>query len=288
MLRRPQAAGRRSPGHALPSKRAPRAGSARTRRRTAAAIVALAVLAVAVSVGLSGSGSGSTHAPAPHSAAARAAVRRVETLLAGLPQQAGNVLGRSVAPVTVTVYSDLQCSACAALDLAAGVTNPAGVTGSGVLDALIASEVATGRIRLVYKSLETATAGGPTAGMWITQQAAVNAAGLQRKGWDYVELFYNEQGAEGTAYVTMPYLIGLARQIPGLDYARWLRDLRSDRTVRAAVAADNAEGTRLDEGRPSTPTIWVSGPRRSTLFRGLAASPTAATAAIEAAIRAAA
>lgn len=251
-------------------------------------IVALAVITVAAGVGLSGSGSGSTQVPAPHSAAAVAAARRVQSLLGGLPQQAGNVLGRSVAPVTVTVYSDLQCSACAALDLAAGVTNPAGVAGSGILDALIASEVATGRIRLVYKSLETATAGGAAAGMWFTQQAAVNAAGLQRKGWNYVELFYNEQGPEGSAYVTMPYLTGLARQIPGLDYVRWLRDLRSDRAVRTAVAADDAEGTRLDEGRPSTPTIWVSGPRASTLFHGLAASAAAETAAIEAAIRAAA
>ena len=35
---------------------------------------------------------------------------------------------------------------------------------------------------------------------------------------------YNEQGAEGTNYVTESYLQGLAKQIPGLNFKKWMSD----------------------------------------------------------------
>ena len=39
--------------------------------------------------------------------------------------------------------------------------------------------------------------------------------------WDYLELFYHEQGEEGSGYVTERYLRGLASQVPGLNLAAW-------------------------------------------------------------------
>lgn len=251
----------------------------RRRSRMAAALILLAAVVVGSVIAISGAGGGTS---------ARAAATRVQSLLAGLPQSRGNVLGRADAPVTVTEFSDLQCSACDAFDLASGVTSPAGIPGNGILEALIRDEVATGKAKLVYRSLETATANGATPGMWTTQQAAVNAAGLQGKAWNFVELFYNEQGPEGTPYVTMHYLEGLARQIPGLDYASWLRSLSSDRRLAAQVARDNAEGTRLDGGRAATPTIWVKGPKHEATFQGITQSPLGQIATIERAIEAAA
>lgn len=252
---------------------------ARRRSRMAAALILVAALVVGSVIAIGGAGGGTS---------ARAAATRVQSLLAGLPQHPGNVLGHADAPVTVTEFSDLQCSACDAFDLASGVTSPAGIPGNGILEALIRDEVATGKAKLVYKSLETATANGATPGMWTTQQAAVNAAGLQGKAWNFVELFYNEQGAEGTPYVTMHYLQGLARQIPELNYAAWLRSLTSDRTLAAKVSRDNAEGARLDGGRAATPTIWVKGPKHEAVFEGITQAPARQIATLEQAIGAAA
>lgn len=41
---------------------------------------------------------------------------------------------------------------------------------------------------------------------------------LQGKAWPYIELFYHEQGREGTACVVPGFLDGIARQILGLNY----------------------------------------------------------------------
>ena len=63
------------------------------------------------------------------------------------------------------------------------------------------------------------------------------AAGKQKKAWHYIELFYNEQGAEDSGYVTEKYLQNLAQQIPGLNLAKWQTD-RSNPKFEAEIAAD--------------------------------------------------
>lgn len=252
-------------------------------------IVTGAIIVVGATIAISiAAGSGSTRALAPNSDAAAAAARRIEAQLKAIPQSVGNVLGDPGAKVTITEFSDLQCSACDAFDLPSGTSSPSGVAGNGILDALIRDVVVTGKAKLVFRSLETATAGGATPQMWVTQQAAVNAAGLQGKAWNYIKLFYSEQGAEGTAYVTMDFLKGLARQIPGLRYDRWLNSLQTDPAIRAQVESDNRMGTQLDNGTPATPTIWVNGPRNEALFQSFPGSAAQATAAIEHAVKAAA
>lgn len=266
------------------------AAAAHRRRRLqiAGGVVLAAVIVVVVAIVVSTSGSSPT-AASPTTPADRAAVQRVKTLLAGIPESTGNVLGKSSAPVTVTEFGDLECSVCDEFDLSSGVTSPGGVAGTGILDALIKNDVATGKAKLVYRSLDTATANGVTPGMFTTQQAAANAAGLQSKGWFYVELFYNEQGAEGTPYVTMSYLEGLAKQVPGLNYAKWLHDLKSDASLRQQVTSDNTQGVQLDLGQASTPTIWVKGPKGEQSFEGIQeATPAAEIAVIQKAINSAA
>jgi hypothetical protein len=80
------------------------------------------------------------------------------------------------------------------------------------------------------------------------------------QAWSYyIELFYNEQGAEDTAYVTEHYLHALARQISSLNFNKWMSD-RNLAIINDEVRADNAEGTAIDGDDPSTPTIAISGP----------------------------
>ena len=202
-------------------------------------VLLVAVLAVGIAIAVSSSSGGSktSTSKSPQTAAS------VDRLLAGIPQ-AGNRLGRANAPVTVTVYEDLQCPVCREFTV-------------GAEGQLIANEVRDGRVKLVFRSLETAT---PDAATFQVQQQAAAAAGQQRKLWHFVELFYHEQGQEGTPYVTEAYLDNLARQVPGLNYKAWL-SARKSSSVASQVNADvSLARTR---GFSSTPTIVVQGPKAS-------------------------
>lgn len=203
----------------------------------------LAFIAVAIAISQGAGGA----PPKPGSSQAKADVAAVSGLLRGIPQS-GVTLGSSRAPVTVTEYADLECSFCRAFAV-------------GAQRQLISHEVRSGAVRLRYRSLCTATCSGPLGRAGFpTQQAAAYAAGLQNRAWDYIELFYEEQGSEGTAYVAPRYLDGLARQIQGLNYQRWHSDSGLP-LLRSQVVAD---GRAADaRGFNTTPTIVVRGPRGS-------------------------
>jgi len=156
------------------------AAAAAVRRRrlySFGAVLVLAIVAVAIVIALSSSGGS-------QSTATSATPQTVNRLLAGIPQ-AGNRLGRAKAPVTVTVYEDLECPVCRAFTLAGQAQ-------------FIANDVRAGRAKLIFRSLQTATPDTPT---FQDQQTAAAAAGKQNKLWQFVETFYREQGQEGTAYM---------------------------------------------------------------------------------------
>jgi len=202
-----------------------------------------AILVVVVAIVISSSGGGSTKIVAPNSAAAKQAQKTVNTLLAGIPQQ-GNTLGSPSAKVTVTEYGDLVCPICR--DFALGGESQ-----------LIANEVRAGKVKNVYKALETASQQANDA-MFVPSQTAALAAGNQKKAWNYIELFYHEQGDETQSYVTDNYLGGLAKQIPGLDYNQWNSD-RSASNLQSQVNSDRTAATAA--GSSATPTILISGPK---------------------------
>ena len=219
----------------------------RTRRerrlRRTAGLILIVTAFVAVAIAISrGSGNGP---PKPGSPQARADVADVNGLLRGIPQS-GVILGSPRAPVTVTVFADLECAVCRGFAL-------------GAERQLISHDVRRGRVKLRYRSLCTATCTGPLGRAGFAgQQAAAYAAGIQNRGWDYIDLFYEEQGSEGSGYVTPRYLDGLARQIPGLNYQSWRSDKGLRRLQRQVVAdARAASGKSF----ALTPTIVVQGPR---------------------------
>jgi protein-disulfide isomerase len=219
---------------------------ARRQRRTRmlGGVLAGAIVVVVIAIIVSSSGGGSKGAPAPTSSAAKQSASTVASLLSGIPQS-GMRLGSSKAQVVVTEFGDLQCPICRDFSL-------------GAEKQLISNDVRSGKVQLVYKSLETATGNGPDPGVFPTQQAAAYAAGLQGKGWDYVLLFYREQGTENTAYVTPNYLNGLAKQISGLSYAKWSSD-RGSSSLLSRVTAEEQLAQTL--GLNSTPAITVQGPK---------------------------
>jgi protein-disulfide isomerase len=222
---------------ALAQAQAEAARRARTLRLGLVVLAAVVVVAALVIISSSGGGK------SPSSKASSATASAVDALLVGIPQS-GTTLGSPTAPVTVTEYGDLECPFCA--DFANGAENN-----------LISSDVRSGKVKLVYRSLQTAT---QDPQVFSTQQSAAYAAGAQDRALNFIELFYNEQGAEGSGYVTAGYLDGLAKQIPGLNYAKWLAASKAA-TYSDAVLADEQAAAKL--GFNSTPTIVVSGPKGS-------------------------
>ena len=109
------------------------------------------------------------------------------------------MLGNPNAPVTLQYFGDLECPICKDFTL-------------GALPPIIQKWVRTGKVKIEYRSLETATR---EPEVFKTQQVAALAAGKQNKMWNYLETFYHEQGEEGSGYVTESYLQGLAQQVPG-------------------------------------------------------------------------
>jgi protein-disulfide isomerase len=134
-------------------------------------------------------------------------VTEVSSLIGGIPQN-GNTLGSPSAPVTLQYFGDLECPICKQFT-------------EGALKPLIERYVRPGKLKIEYRNLETATREPET---FRTQQIAALAAGKQGKSWDYIELFYHQQGQEDTGYVTEKYLQELAKQVPGLNLATWTAD----------------------------------------------------------------
>lgn len=222
-----------------------RAHSERARRdrrlRMVGGVVLVAVAIVVVLVAVS-SGGGKKPTGLQTGPAQSQTVAAVNKLLSGIPQS-GARLGNPKAPVTMTYYGDLECPICQDFTLRGGFPQ------------LVANDVRSGKVQIVYKAFQTATQ-DPT--VFKTQQVAALAAGEQQRFWNFAELFYHEQGQEGTSYVTDAYLKGLAQQIPGLDMAKWQTNL-GNAALATQVGADEQSGTSA--GVQGTPTLVFQGPK---------------------------
>ncbi|MGI8413666.1 MAG: DsbA family protein [Solirubrobacteraceae bacterium] len=206
-----------------------------------AGVVVSALVVVVVAIAIS-SGGGKSASGLKTGKQATQQTTAVGQLLAGIPQS-GAYLGNRKAPVTLTYYGDLECPVCKVFSL------------SGGFPQLVATDVRAGKVQVLYRAFQTATQ-DPTT--FQTQQVAALAAGEQQHFWDFTELFYREQGPEGTSYVNQSYLDGLARQIPTLNYSQWLK-ARNSPALPAQVQGDIRSGGVL--GVQGTPTLIVAGPR---------------------------
>ncbi len=160
------------------------------------------------------------------------------TALVGGIHQSGNVLGNPNAPVTLQYFGDLECPICKEFTL-------------GDLPTLIPKYVRTGKLKIEYHSMETATHEPET---FRTQQIAALAAGKQNLGWYYIELFYHEQGEEDSGYVTESYLQGLAQQVPGLNLPDWSA-ARNDSALTEQITRDSQTVTQ--QGFTGTPSFLL-------------------------------
>lgn len=157
--------------------------------------------------------------------------------LAGIPQE-GMVLGKPGAPVRLIEFGDLQCPVCKGY-------------AEEILPEVIRNRVRSGEAKLDFRNYTIIDAQSTPAG------AAAIAAGEQGRGWNFVELFYRNQGAEGSGYVTDEFLTALAKAAGVRDIGKWNRD-RTSKRVLSEVAETTAEAQRL--GFTGTPSFAVEGP----------------------------
>jgi protein-disulfide isomerase len=238
------------------------AGAKRKARLTQLGIV-VAIVIVAVVVIVVATGGGGTKKVAPHSSEANSTVAEVNSLIGGVPQS-GNTLGNPNAPITLQYFGDLECPICKEFTL-------------GALPTVIQKWVRTGKVKIEYRSLETATR---EPEVFNTQQAAAYAAGKQDKAWNFIETFYHEQGEEDSGYVSESYLQGLAQQVPGLNLTKWTSD-RSDTALTNEIEADKqAANTQGFTGTPSFLIGKTGGPAQKLEYQSLT-EPTSFNEAIE-------
>ncbi len=210
------------------------AGAAERRRRliklgSGAGFLALIVLAVVVVITQTQSGGGD--------AGNIADTRAVDQLLDGIPQH-GMTLGEPGAKVTLLEFGDLQCPVCKGYS-------------EEVLPQVIEGRVQNGEAKIDFRNFTIIGPQSTPAG------AAAIAAGKQGRGWNFVELFYRNQGAEDSGYVTDEFLTAIAKGAGVPDIARWNAD-RKSKPVLGEVAATTAEAERL--GFSGTPSFAVEGP----------------------------
>ena len=195
---------------------------------SAAAFLAIVVVAVLVVVSQNQTSGGDTSLEN---------VAEVERNLVNIPQD-GLTLGDSTAKVTLVEFGDLQCPVCR--DFAVKV-----------LPELIASKVRTGEAKIEYRNF-------PILGdESVTAATAAVAAGEQDRGWEFIELFYKNQGVERSGYVTEDFLKSIAKGAKVADIPRWDQDRESGR-VGAVVQGTTAEAEELGFG--GTPSFAVEGP----------------------------
>jgi protein-disulfide isomerase len=155
------------------------------------------------------------------------------SFLDGVPQ-AGAILGKSSAKVTLIQFEDPQCPICKRYQ------------DEGFSD-IVTEYVKTGKIKIRYAGLQFIGADSQKALLRVL------AAAKQNKGFQFSEQLYARQGTENAGWVTDTLLAETASDL-GLDDAKLEQDATSPAIAQEA-AAMTAEATKL--GVQGTPWFFI-------------------------------
>jgi Protein-disulfide isomerase len=222
---------------------------ARKRRVQYLSLAAFAAVAVVVALIVISQSGGSNDNNTPTAPANVKGVAEVNSELQGL-SQSGQVLGDSGAPVTLTEFGDPQCPVCKAFS-------------EQVAPDLISSEVKTGKVKYTYQPYLII---GPDS---KPAMKAALAAGEQGRFWNYLQLFYLNQGEENSGYVTDDFLTSIAKAAGVPDINKWDQSRNStqwDSII--AKGTTDAEGF----GFNGTPSLVAQGPNGTKAINGFSLS----------------
>jgi protein-disulfide isomerase len=226
------------------------AAQARKRRVQYLSLAAFGAVAVIVAlIVISQSGGDDDNGDTPTSVANVKGVAQVNSELEGL-SQSGQTLGDSSAPVTVTEFGDPQCPVCKTF-------------AEQVAPDLISSEVKTGDVKYVYQPFLII---GPDS---KPAMKAILAAGEQDTFWNYLQLFYANQGEENSGYVTDDFLTNIAKAAGISDLDAWNESRNSSKwDAVIAKGTTDAEGF----GFNGTPSLVAEGPKGTQTISGFSLS----------------
>jgi protein-disulfide isomerase len=172
---------------------AEREREAAARKKRILRLGALALVAVAAIVAIVlAAGGGDDSSDTADSGGGSGGASETKSLFQGIPQD-GTTLGSPKAKVVLTEYADLQCPFCAEY-------------ATDVLPRLIEEYVRPGKLRLDLRLLRFL---GPDSDRGA--QAAHVAADGNRM-WQFVDLWYRNQGPENSDYADDDFIANLARE----------------------------------------------------------------------------
>lgn len=202
----------------------------RLRLLGAGTLAAVAIVAVLIAV----SQGGEDTPGAPSGGEPLVGTAETTRLFEGIPQR-GAILGDPAAPLGMIEFVDLQCPFCAQYT-------------RDVLPTLVERYVRPGRLRIELRPLSFI---GDDS---LEAAASTAAAAGQNRMWQFVDLFFRNQGRENSGYVTADFVGRLARAA-GASPAP---------VVAAAEAGDGgallarAEREAAQFGVESTPTFLIA------------------------------
>jgi protein-disulfide isomerase len=176
-------------------------------------------------------------------------VAEVEKIFTGIPQEE-LTLGDPKAPVELIEYGDLQCPICKEYS-------------EEFLPGVIDGQVKQGEAKITFRNFTIISEESVPAG------TAALAAGKQGVGWNFIELFYRNQGEERSGYVTDEFLTSIAKGAGVKDIAQWNKDRNSAALKKQVEATTTEASTKL--GFTGTPSFAIKGP--STKGMELLSSP---------------
>lgn len=169
----------------------------------------------------------------------------VQELIAGIPQL-GERLGNSDAPITLTLFTDVQAPLAAEYQ-------------RDVIDPFIEEEVRTGNAQMIFKNFSLGAKEVTLGGI------AVEAAAAQDHGWQYAEMFLRNQDEAKESGVDQDFLDEVAANTPRLEVTEW-EDAYYDAASREAAEADAELAVSLRLRGDGT-AVNVQGPNGSELLQ---------------------
>jgi protein-disulfide isomerase len=169
-------------------------------------------------------------------------VSEVDSLVNGIPQNK-LVLGDPKAPVELIEYGDLQCPVCKTYS-------------EEILPPVVEKQVKNGEAKIIFRNFLIIGEESLPAG------AAAIAAGAQGRGWNFLELFYRNQGAENSGYVTDEFLEAVAKGAGVKDIAKFNQE-RKSKAVEDEATRTSEQASSL--GFEGTPSFAIKGPNSNGL-----------------------
>lgn len=174
----------------------------------------------------------------------------VQELIAGIPQL-GERLGESDAPISMTLFTDVQCPQCADYQ-------------AEVIDPIIAELVRTGEAQIIFKNFSLGPKDVTYGGI------GVEAAAAQDHGWQYAEMLMRNldqapsQGIDPDLPGGQEFLDEVAGNTPQLETDLWEEDY--DDPASEAAAEEDAD-LAVDLRLRANVAVNVQGPNGSELLQ---------------------